>query len=88
MEFDQLHCLFSLVASEWIDVGSEPTSICSRSVHPRRIDLLLANRAFASLILGYSLAWETGIPTHAVQTLSLPGSAPPLPGLAGARSSP
>ena len=67
MEFEQLHCLYSLVASEWVDIGTEPTSICSRSIHPRRIDLLLANQAFFALTEGYSLDWDTGIPSHAVQ---------------------
>ena len=78
MEFEQLHCLYSLVASEWSDIGTEPTSICSRSTCPRRIDLLLANRAFSAIVEGYSLAWDTGLPSHAVQFLSLSGVPPPL----------
>ena len=78
MEFEQLHCLYSLVASEWADFGTEPTSICSRSISPRRIDLLFANRAFTAILEGYTLAWETGIPSHAVQFVSVTGSPPPL----------
>jgi hypothetical protein len=78
MEFEQLHCLYSLVASEWTDIGTEPTSICSRSITPRRIDLLLANRALIATIEGYTLDWDTGIPSHAVQFIDVSGSPPPL----------
>ena len=34
MEFEHLHCLYSFVASEWADIGTEPTSTCSRSIPP------------------------------------------------------
>jgi hypothetical protein len=50
---------------------------------------MLANRAFLALIEGYSLDWDTGIPSHAVQFLSLTGSAPPtVPSVAVSRSTP
>jgi hypothetical protein len=70
--------MYFLVSSEWADVGTEPTITNSRSPTPRRIDLMLANRAFLSISDGYSLAWETGLPSHAVQFVSIAGATPPV----------
>ena len=88
MEFEQLHCLYSLVASEWVDIGTEPTSICSRSTHPRRIDLLLANRAFLALTEGYSLDWDTGIPSRVPVLVPFWVRTSPVPFVAESRGLP
>jgi hypothetical protein len=77
LEWSQLHCLSSLVASGWSDIGSEPTCAVAATTVPRRIDLLLANAAFHALVTGYTLAWDTGLPTHAAQLVSLIDKPPP-----------
>jgi hypothetical protein len=52
------------------------------SITPRRIDLLLANRALIVTIEGYTLDWDTGIPSHASSSSSCPGLPPSLSRLA------
>ena len=77
LEFPQLHCIGSLVASGWRDIGSEPTCAVASTTIPRRIDMLLANDAFHALVTGYSLEWASGLPTHAAQIVSLIDKPPP-----------
>ena len=68
LEFSQLHCLGNLVASDWKDIGSEPTCAVGSTTVPPCIDMLLANAAFRSLITGYPLEWASG------SLLTLPSS--------------
>jgi hypothetical protein len=68
LEFSQLHCLGNLVASGWMDIGSEPTCAVAATTVPRRIDMLLANAAFHD--------WSRG-----TRLSGLPASLPMLPNL-------
>ena len=67
---DELPVAFALGCSDWRDPGAgKGTS--SAAWEPRRIDCTLLNPAMRNRLVGHSMAWDTGMPTHAVQSLRL-----------------
>jgi hypothetical protein len=60
----------NLARDGWRDLGNLPTCIAGTTKLGRRIDLTVANQAYADCVQGYRTHWETGLPTHAVQEWS------------------
>ncbi len=60
----------NLALDGWGDLGHLPTCIAGATRLGRRIDLTVANRAYAACVRGCKTHWEAGLPTHAVQEWS------------------
>ena len=73
-----LGCAAELAVGGWADLHTEPTCATGSATTPRRIDLLLANKAWQMRTLSVRVCWATGLATHAVQYVELDTQAAPL----------
>ena len=67
-----LDVVTKIALSNWLDMGTWPTSLnsCVTQV-PRRIDVLLASPALQARIGAYKLRWDTTAAQHAYQEVSV-----------------
>jgi hypothetical protein len=68
--FEGCSLFANLARDGWGDLGHLPTCIAGTTKLGRRIDLTVANKAFAACAQEYRTHWEAGLPTHAVQEWS------------------
>lgn len=73
-----LGCAAELALGGWCDLGHEDTCATAQSERPRRIDLLLGNRAFQHRTAAITTDWCTGLAAHAAQYISVITEKPPM----------
>ena len=59
---------------QWADTFDLPTCLAGKS--PRRIDWMVASRALQQRLAAKQLRWDTGLSTHAWQTVDITRGSP------------
>ena len=66
-----LEAVATVAASGWTDEGAPwPTCVTSKTVRPRRIDVMLLSPALQARMVASDLRWDTGIANHAYQEVT------------------
>ena len=71
-EVAAMDCQYAMAVGGWKDLGHLPTSSSVVALAPRRIDVMIANRACAQLAGSASIDWTLGVPAHAAQWCAFP----------------